>query len=97
MLVGAFDSAANLYGRGYITLVARNSANVVMSDYGKVINTFKIRSLPEKYTQLPAYSFKVYEYIKENCVSQLKVRPIIFFLLLFIVIYFSFLGKYLCF
>lgn len=71
MLVGAYDSSTKLYGRGYITLVAGNSANVVMSDYGRVVNTIKIYSLPEKYTQFSAYSFKVYT--KNNRVSQLKV------------------------
>lgn len=72
MLVGAFDSATNLYGRGYITLISGNSVNVAMSDYGRVINTIKIRTLPEKYTKLPAYSFKVYT--KGNYVSRLEVR-----------------------
>lgn len=71
MLVGAFDKATNSYGRGYITSVAGNSANVVMSDYGRVVNTIKIYSLPEKYTQFSAYSFKVYT--KDNRISQLKV------------------------
>lgn len=72
MLVGAFDSATNLYGRGYVTLVAGNSVNVAMSDYGRVINTTKIRVLPDKHTKLPAYSFKVYT--KGDYVPQLKVR-----------------------
>ncbi|KAF0751710.1 Uncharacterized protein FWK35_00019435 [Aphis craccivora] len=60
MLVGAFDNATNLYGRGYVTLVAGNSVNVALSDYGRVINTMKLRVLPTKYTQLPAYAFKVH-------------------------------------
>lgn len=72
MLVGALDNATNLYGRGYVTLVAGNSANVALSDYGRVINATKIRVLPEKYTQIPAYSFKVHT--KGNHVPQLKVR-----------------------
>lgn len=71
MLVGAFDSVTNLYGRGYVALVSGNTVNVVMSDYGRVINTTKIRTLPEKHTQLPAYAFKVYT--KDHCVPQLKV------------------------
>jgi len=73
MLVGAFDSATNLYGRGYVILVAGNSVNVAMSDYGRVVNTTKIRVLPDKHTKLPAYSFKVYT--KGDYVPQLKVRP----------------------
>lgn len=71
MLVGAFDVASNLYGRGYVVLVSGNSVNVAMSDYGKVINTKQIRVLPTKLTQLLSYSFKVYT--KDKCVSQLKV------------------------
>ncbi|CAI6361930.1 unnamed protein product [Macrosiphum euphorbiae] len=70
MLVGAFDSATNLYGRGYVTLVAGNSVNIAMSDYGRVINTTKIRVLPNKHTKSPAYSFKVYT--KGDYVPQLK-------------------------
>jgi len=72
MLVGAFDNDTNLYGRGYITLIAGNSVNVALSDYGRVINTIKIKVLPEKYTKLPAYSLKVYT--KGNYVPQLEVR-----------------------
>lgn len=71
MLVGAFDSASNSYGRGYVVFVAGNSVNVAMSDYGKIVNTIKVKVLPEKYTLLPAYSFKVYT--KDNNVPQLKV------------------------
>ncbi|XP_060876252.1 uncharacterized protein LOC132949399 isoform X3 [Metopolophium dirhodum] len=70
MLVGAFDSATNLYGRGYVTLVAGNSVNIAMSDYGRVINTTKIRVLPNKHSKSPAYSFKVYT--KGDYVPQLK-------------------------
>lgn len=71
MLVGAFDKITNLYGRGYVVLIAGNSVNVAMSDYGKVINTITIRALPEKYLELPAYSFKVHT--RENYVPQLEV------------------------
>lgn len=71
MLVGAFDIATNSYARGYVVLISGNSVNVAMSDYGRVINTIQIRALPEKLTQLPAYSFKVFT--KDNCVSKLKV------------------------
>ncbi|XP_025208243.1 uncharacterized protein LOC112603736 [Melanaphis sacchari] len=70
MLVGAFDNATNLYGRGYVTLVAGNSVNVALSDYGRVINTKQIRVLPEKYNRVPAYSFKVHT--KGDHVPQLK-------------------------
>ena len=80
MLVGAFDNATNLYGRGYVTLVSGNSVNVALSDYGRVINTIKIRVLPEIYTQLPAYSFKVYT--KGDYVPQLKVRSKLFLILI---------------
>ncbi|XP_022174799.1 uncharacterized protein LOC111036859 [Myzus persicae] len=76
MLVGAFDNSINLYGRGYVTLVAGNTVNVAMSDYGRVINTIKIRVLPEKYTKLPAYSFKVYT--KSDYVPQLKNTTYVF-------------------
>lgn len=72
MLVGAFDSTTNLYGRGYITLIARDGVNVALSDYGRVINTIKIKVLPEKYIKLPAFSLKVYT--KGNYVPQLEVR-----------------------
>lgn len=94
MLVGAFDSVTNLYGRGYITLVAGNSVNVALSDFGRVVNTTKIRSLPEKYTQLPVYLFKVYT--KENAVTQLKVR-LNYFKFLFILMFCFFLENYLYF
>lgn len=70
MLVGAFDNTTNLYGRGYVTLVAGNTVNVAMSDFGKVINTILVRVLPEKYSKIPAYSFKIYS--KDN-VLQLEV------------------------
>ncbi|XP_016658697.1 uncharacterized protein LOC100167275 isoform X2 [Acyrthosiphon pisum] len=76
MLVGAFDSATNLYGRGYVTLVAGNSVNIAMSDYGRVINTTKIRELPNKHTKSPAYSFKVYT--KGDHVPQLKNASYVF-------------------
>lgn len=76
MLVGAFDSATNLYGRGYVTLVAGNSVNVALSDYGRVINTVKLRALPTKYTQLPAYAFKVHT--KGDYVPQLKKTSYLF-------------------
>lgn len=72
MLVGAFDSVTNLYCRGYVTLVAGNSVNIALSDYGRVINTTKIRVLPNKHTKSPAYAFKVYT--KGDYVPQLKVR-----------------------
>lgn len=71
MLVGAFNKDANLYGRGYVTLIAGNSVNVAMSDYGKVINTTTIKILPKKYSELPAYSFNVHT--RENYVPQLEV------------------------
>lgn len=80
MLVGAFDNATNLYGRGYVTLVAGNSVNVALSDYGRVINTIKIRVLPEKYNKLPGYSFKVYT--KGDYVPQLKVRSLLLLILI---------------
>ncbi|XP_060847831.1 uncharacterized protein LOC132927329 [Rhopalosiphum padi] len=76
MLVGAFDNVTNLYGRGYVTLVAGNSVNVALSDYGRVINTIKIREVPEKYNQVPAYSFKVHT--KGDYVPQLKKTSYIF-------------------
>ncbi|XP_022170007.1 uncharacterized protein LOC111033534 [Myzus persicae] len=76
MLVGAFDNATNLYGRGYVTLVAGNSVNVAMSDYGRVINTTQIRVLPERHTKLPAYSFKIYT--KNDNVLQLNNTTYIF-------------------
>lgn len=71
MLVGAYDSATKLYGRGYVTVIADNSVNVVMSDYGKVINTNQVRVLPKILTEIPIYSFKVFT--KVNSVQQLKV------------------------
>lgn len=71
MLVGAFDADTKLYGRGYITLITGNNVNVALSDYGRVVNTTKVKVLPTKYTQTPAYAFKVFT--KTNCVSQLKV------------------------
>lgn len=90
MLIGAFDNATNLYGRGYVTLVAGNSVNVALSDYGRVINTTKLRALPTKYTQLPAYAFKVHT--KGDYVPQLKVR-----LKLFLVLIRNFVISYLFF
>lgn len=70
--MGAFDCSTNLYCRGYVVLVSGNSVNVALSDYGRVINTIKVRVLPEKYTQISAYSFKVFT--KGNDVLQFKVR-----------------------
>jgi len=96
MLVGAFDNATNLYGRGYVTLVAGNSVNVALSDYGRVINSIEIRVLPEIYTKLPAYSFKVYT--KGDHVPQLKVRSLLLFLILIpSSLFFYFLEYILCF
>lgn len=77
MLVGAFDHFTDLYCRGYITLVTKNSVNVALCDFGRVINATKIRIVPEKFTQVPPYSFKVYT--KDNIVSQLiEVRSYYF-------------------
>lgn len=79
MLVGAFDNATNLYGRGYVTVVAGNTVNVVMSDFGKIINTINIRVLPEKYTKIPAYSFKIFSKDKSLLLQvSLKQKYIIF-------------------
>ncbi|XP_025425814.1 uncharacterized protein LOC112694531 isoform X1 [Sipha flava] len=75
MLVGAFDNVTNLYGRGYVTLVAGNTVNVTMCDFGKIINTNLIRVLPEKYSKIPAYSFKIYS--KDNFLL-LKDKPYVF-------------------
>lgn len=72
MLVGAFDCSTYSYCRGYVVLISGNSVNVALCDYGRVINTIKVRLLPEKYTQIPAFSFKVFT--KGNNVPQLKVR-----------------------
>lgn len=69
MLVGAFDCDTKLYGRGYVIFVAGNSANVALSDFGRVINTTKIRVLPESVAQRTAYSFK--GYTKDNIVDEL--------------------------
>jgi len=91
MLVGAFDNATNLYGRGYVNLVSGNSVNVAMSDYGRVINTIKIRALPEKYTNLPAYSFKVHT--KGDYVPQLNVRLKLFLFLSLETSYLSFIFR----
>jgi len=76
MLVGAFDNATKLFGRGYVTLVAGNSANVALSDFGRVIKTTQIKVLPESVTQKPAYSFK--GYTKDGIVQHLtevKIHP----------------------
>lgn len=86
MLVGAYDSAINLYGRGYVAVVAGNRANVVMSDYGKVINTNQIRALPKTLSEIPMYSFKIYT--KENCVPQLNVRLKSFIVIVHIISYY---------
>lgn len=78
MLVGAFDNATKLFGRGYVTLVAGNSANVALSDFGRVIKTTKIKVLPESVTQRPAYSFK--GYTKDSIVQHLievKIHPVL--------------------
>ncbi|VVC34737.1 Tudor domain,RNA recognition motif domain [Cinara cedri] len=76
MLVGAYDRTTNLYGRGYVMVIAGNSANVVMSDFGKVINTNEIRELPETFIRIPMYAFKVYT--KGNDVAQLEEKFYIF-------------------
>lgn len=77
MFVGAFDNFTELYCRGYITLVTKNSVNVALCDFGRVINTNKVRIAPERLTQIPPYSFKVYT--KEDIVSQLiEVRSYYF-------------------
>lgn len=100
MLVGAFDSVTNLYGRGYVAFVAGNSVNVALSDFGRVINTTKIRALSEKYTQIPAYSFKVFT--KDQCIPEIKVISINYPLLIHntfikLIPCFVFLGKTLYF
>lgn len=78
MLVGAFDNFTELYCRGYITLVTKNSVNIALCDFGRVINTNKIRAVPEKFIQVPPYSFKVYT--KEDIVSQLMEVRLYYFI-----------------
>ncbi|XP_050425594.1 uncharacterized protein LOC126836355 isoform X2 [Adelges cooleyi] len=60
MLVGAFDIVTNSFARGYVVFVAGNSANVVLCDYGRAINTANLRTLPNCYSSVPIYSFKAF-------------------------------------
>lgn len=69
--MGAYDDDSELYARGYVTLVSKNSVNVALCDFGRVIVATKIRELPKKLTQIPAYALKVYS--KNNNVSKLTV------------------------